>query len=111
MRNQIRAIIKTLRLGEPLVIEWMDAGYDDNDPISWSNIKQVSDLKEILIKSIGITILYRIKFLPWKTIFFVLFVSIVSYAGFLAITGSVSFIGKSQQTFHGQKQLEQLDKQ
>jgi hypothetical protein len=65
MRNQIRAIIKTLRLGEPLVIEWMDAGYDDNDPISWSNIKQVSDLKEILIKSIG----FFIKATP-NTLFF-----------------------------------------
>ncbi len=65
MRNQIRAIIKTLRLGEPLVIEWMDAGYDDNDPISWSNIKQVSDLKEISIKSIG----FFIKATP-NTLFF-----------------------------------------
>ncbi len=65
MRNQIRAIITTLRLGEPLVIEWMDAGYDDNDPISWSNIKQVSDLKEILIKSIG----FFIKATP-NTLFF-----------------------------------------
>tara|TARA_R110000803_G_scaffold210734_1_gene283477 strand:+ start:4110 stop:4409 length:300 start_codon:yes stop_codon:yes gene_type:complete len=65
MKTQIRAKIKTLRLGEPLVIEWMDAGYDDNDPISWSNIKQVSDLKEILIKSVG----FFIKSTP-NTLFF-----------------------------------------
>ena len=65
MKTQIRAKIKTLRLGEPLVIEWMDAGYDDNDPISWSNIKQVSDLKEILIKSVG----FFIKATP-NTLFF-----------------------------------------
>ena len=65
MKTRIRATIKTLRLGEPLVIEWMDAGYDDNDPISWSNIKQVSDLKEILIKSIG----FFIKATP-NTLFF-----------------------------------------
>jgi len=65
MKKRIGSIIKTLRLGEPLIIEWMDAGYDDNDPISWSNIKQVSDLKEILIKSIG----FFIKATP-NTLFF-----------------------------------------
>ena len=65
MKKRIGSIIKTLRLGEPLIIEWMDAGYDDNDPISWSNIKQVSDLKEILIKSVG----FFIKSTP-NTLFF-----------------------------------------
>jgi hypothetical protein len=65
MKKRIGSIIKTLRLGEPLVIEWMDAGYDDNDPIAWSNIKQVADLKEILIKSVG----FFIKATP-NTLFF-----------------------------------------
>ena len=64
-KHSIRTKIRKLVIGEPLIIEWMDAGYDDNDPISWSNIKQVSDLKEILIKSIG----FFIKATP-NTLFF-----------------------------------------
>jgi hypothetical protein len=53
MKNKIKTKIKTLKAGTPIIVEWMDAGYDDNDPISWSNIKQISELEEILIKSIG----------------------------------------------------------
>ena len=49
----MRSKIKALKPGEPIVVEWMDAGFDDNDPISWSNMKQISDLKEIMIKSVG----------------------------------------------------------
>ena len=64
-KHSIRTKIRKLVIGEPLIIEWMDAGYDDNDPISWSNIKQVSDLKEILITSIG----FFIKATP-NTLFF-----------------------------------------
>ena len=65
MKKSIRSKIKTLKPGEPIICEWMDAGFDDNDPISWSNIKQISDLKEIMIKSIG----FFIKATP-NTIFF-----------------------------------------
>ena len=66
MKNKpIKTTIRELNLGEPLIIEWMDAGYDDNDPIAWSSIKQVSDLKEILIKSVG----FFIKATP-NTLFF-----------------------------------------
>lgn len=57
MKNKIKAKIKKLAVGTPIVVEWMDAGYDDNDPISWSNIKQISELEEILIKSIGFFIM------------------------------------------------------
>jgi hypothetical protein len=53
MKKQIKTKIRSLTPGDPVVVEWMDAGYDDNDPISWSDIKQVSELKEIQIKSIG----------------------------------------------------------
>ena len=53
MKTSIRSKIKALKPGEPIICEWMDAGFDDNDPISWSNMKQISDLKEIMIKSIG----------------------------------------------------------
>jgi len=47
------ARIPKLKVGEPFMVEWEDAGYDDNDPISWTNIKDVAGYKEILIKSIG----------------------------------------------------------
>ena len=53
MKKLMRSKIKALKPGEPVVVEWMDAGVDDNDPISWSNMKQISDLKEIMIKSVG----------------------------------------------------------
>ena len=53
MSKSTRSKIKKLTIGEPFVVEWMDAGYDDNDPISWSEITKVTDLKEIQIKSIG----------------------------------------------------------
>lgn len=53
MKNKIASKIKTLKAGTPIIVEWMDAGYDDNDPIAWSNIKQTAGLEEILIKSIG----------------------------------------------------------
>ena len=53
VKNKIKSQIKQLSGGTPIIIEWMDAGYDDNDPIAWSNIKQISELEEILIKSIG----------------------------------------------------------
>ena len=53
MKKLMRSKIKALKPGEPIVVEWMDAGFDDNDPISWSNMKQISDLKEIMIKSVG----------------------------------------------------------
>ena len=50
MKNKIKTKIKTLKAGTPIIVEWMDAGYDDNDPISWSNKKQISELEEKLIK-------------------------------------------------------------
>tara|TARA_R110002020_G_scaffold173776_3_gene364723 strand:- start:1583 stop:1900 length:318 start_codon:yes stop_codon:yes gene_type:complete len=53
VKKQIKTKIKNLKSGDPIIVEWMDAGYDDNDPISWSDIKQVAELKEILIKSTG----------------------------------------------------------
>ena len=53
MKNKIASKIKTLKAGTPIIVEWMDAGYDENDPIAWSNIKQTAGLEEILIKSIG----------------------------------------------------------
>ena len=53
MKKLMRSKIKALKPGEPVVVEWMDAGFDDNDPIPWSNMKQISDLKEIMIKSVG----------------------------------------------------------
>ena len=39
MKKSIRSKIKALKPGDPIICEWMDAGYDDNDPISWSNIR------------------------------------------------------------------------
>ena len=57
MKNKIKPIIKKLKVGTPIIFEWMDAGYDDNDPIAWSNIKQISEIEEILIKSMGFFIM------------------------------------------------------
>ena len=65
MKKQIKTKIRSLNPGDPIICEWMDAGYDDNDPIAWSDIKQVSELKEIQIKSIG----FFIKATP-NTLFF-----------------------------------------
>ena len=33
MKNNIKTKIKTLKSVTPIIVEWMDDGYDDNDPI------------------------------------------------------------------------------
>jgi hypothetical protein len=45
--------IPKIKVGEPIEVEWYDAGYDDNDPISWTSLQAMTDLEEIKIKSIG----------------------------------------------------------